>query len=143
MNKLNFVILLFIFAFCFQSVRSQRCNGNISFSLIDKKGKPILNNQVEIKEKPEPVGPSQIYYDSDKPTENKTAFSLGCSSGGVVSVIYKGAEMKINFKFYMEAEAEGKITFQKGYFIAEPKDREFGRARTGIQIRKAKDEELK
>lgn len=143
MSKLKFVFLLFVFAFCFQSVHSQRCKGNINFSLIDKKGKPILNNQVEIKEKPDPLRPSQIYYDRDKPTVNKTAFSLGCSSGGLVSIIYKGSEMKINFQFYMESEAEGKITFQKGNFIAEPKEAKSGTARTGIRIRKATDEELK
>lgn len=102
-----------------------------------------MNNQVKIKEKPEPVGPSQIYYDSDKPTENKTTFSLGCASGGVVSVIYKGSEMKINFKFYMEVMAEGKITFQKGDFIAEPEKAKFGKAKTGIIISKATDKELK
>ena len=143
MNKLNFVFLLFVFAFCFQSVRSQCCCGNIHFSLIDKKGKPILNNQVKIKEKPDAFGGSRILFDSSKPTENKTLFTIGCSSGGIVSVIYKGSEMKINFKFHMDAMAEGKITFQKGDFIAEPEKAEFGRATTGILIRKATDKELK
>jgi hypothetical protein len=89
------------------------------------------------------VAVSQIYYDSDKPTENYTRFSLGCNSGGVVSIFYKGSEMKINFKFYMEVAAEGKITFQKGSFIAEPEEAELGKARTGIVIRKATDEKLK
>jgi hypothetical protein len=143
MSKLNFVFLLFVFAFCFQSAYSQKCNRNIKFSLIDKKGKPILNNQVKIEVKPNSPSPAQIYYNSDKSTANVTELSLGCSSSGLVSVIYKGEEMKISFEFYMVAAAEGKITFQKGNFIAEPKDRERGRARTGILIRKAADKEIK
>ena len=143
MSKLKFVFLLFLFAFCFQTVRSQCCCGNINFSLIDKKGKPILNNQVKIKEKGYSSGQSRIYYDSEKSTENVTAFSIDCSSGGIVSVIYKGSEMRINFKFHMDAMAKGTITFQKGDFIAEPEKAEFGKARTGIRIRKATNEEMK
>lgn len=143
MYKLKFVFLLFVFAFCFQSVYSQKCVRNIKFSLIDEKGKPILNNQVKIEVKPDSPSPAQIYYDSDKPTANVTELSLGCSSSGIVLVIYKGEEMKISFEFSMTAGAEGKITFQKGGFIAEPKDGERSRARTGIRIRKSTDKEPK
>lgn len=143
MNKLNFISLLFVFAFCVEPVRSQFCGETVKFSLIDKKGKSILNNKVKIKEKSDTSVYSRIYYDRDKPTENVTSFKFGCTSGGIVSIIYKGSEMRINFKFRDSPGAVGKITFQKGDFIAEPEKAEFGRAGTEIRIRKATDEELK
>lgn len=140
MNKLNIVFLLFVFAFCFQSAYSQCCCGDIRFSMVDKKGKPILNNRLKIKEIPDHK-PSRIFFDSDKATENATGFVLGCTSGGIVSVIYKGSEMRINFKFHMDAMPKGKITFQKGDFIAEPVEK--FQPNTGIIIRKATKDEMK
>ena len=68
-------------------------------------------------------------------------FSVGCgTTREVLSVTYKRSEMKINFKFYGDfGYAFGKITFQKGNFIAEPENQKNGRS--GIQVRKATDED--
>ena len=67
---------------------------------------------------------------------------MRCTSGGIISVIYKGSEMRINFKFDFDGSANGKIEFQKGNFIAEPAEQEFGKER-GIVVRKATKNEMK
>ncbi len=110
--------------------------------MVDKKGQPILNNQLKIKQVPA-YQPLRIYFDSGKATGNVTSFLNHCTSGGIVSVIYKGSEMRINFKFDMDASGSGKIAFQKGNFIAEPTGEEFDKPGTGIVIKKAAEDEMK
>ena len=145
MNKLNIVFLLFVFAFCFQSAYSQCCCGTISFAMVDAKGTPLLNNRLKIKEAGEQTtsNTSRITYDRGNSTENITRLAMRCTSGGIISVIYKGSEMKINFKFSMDKSAEGEIIFQKGNFIAEPTEQEFGKWGTEMVVRKATKNEMK
>lgn len=144
MNKFSVVFLLFIFAFGISTARAQRCKGRIQFSLVDKKGKPLLNDQLEIKELDGGGEQTRIYFDRDNPTENRTNFDLGCDSGGSVSIIYQKAEMRVRFKFYMEVYAVGEIAFQTGDFVAEPVNLKAAKAnKIGIRLRKANDDELK
>lgn len=146
MKKLNSICLIFVFAFGIQAAYSQCCCGVVKFSLVDKDKKAIPNNRLEIREVGGrmPSSPSsRINYDRDNATANVTSLAMRCSSGGIFTVIYKGAKMNINFKFEMDQSAEGEIVFQKGDFIAEPIKTDSGVSRTGIIVRKAESGEMK
>jgi hypothetical protein len=69
-------------------------------------------------------------------------YHINCGNGNeLLSIIYKGSEMKINFKFLGDfGFPYGKITFKKGDFIAEPEGKDDVNRAVGIRIRKAKEE---
>jgi hypothetical protein len=144
MKWINLVSVLLIFAFCFQTVRAQCCCSEVRFSLVDKKGKSLDKSEIQIREITAGPFRHSLYFDSSKTNESEVVFHIKCGNGNeAISIIYKGAEMRIHFKFYAEFGLPvGRITFQEGDFIAEPEKIERGLAQ-GIRIRKATPEENK
>lgn len=145
MKKIHIIFLLFVFTFGVQAAYSQCCCGKIRFAMVDAAGKPLMNNRLKIRELGErtPSAESRISYERGAATENTTSLAMRCSSGGIVEIIYKGATMRVNFKFGMDESANGEIIFQKGDFIAEPDRKEGDSGRTGMVIRKAESGEMK
>ncbi len=142
MKKLNIVCLLFVFAFGIQEAYSQCCCGTISFSMVDKEKKAILNDRLKI-EGITTFSADTLFYERGKATANLTRLAMHCTTGGIVAVRYKGATMRLNFKFGMDESADGEIVFRKGDFIAEPIKQESSKWGTGIVVRKAGSDEMK
>jgi hypothetical protein len=123
--------------------------------LVEKKGNQLkqsevkikeINKRLEINEIYERLSPSsRFHFNDDKTDKVDVVYKIGCGYGDeVLSIIYKGSEMRIHFKFIHEfGRVSGKITFQKGDFIAEPKELNNVGIAKGIKARKATDEELK
>ncbi|MCD9186042.1 MAG: hypothetical protein LUM44_06395 [Pyrinomonadaceae bacterium] len=114
----------------------------MNFTVVDRKGKKLKPDKVKVRELPESSTRERVYF---KPDESNIVYHLGCGMGNeVVSIVYKGAEMKIHFRFFGEyGAAFGKITFQTGDFIATPGARDDRGTIREIIMRKATAEELK
>ena len=145
MKKITLVSVLLSFAVCFQTVRAQCCCSAVRFSLVDKKGKSLDKSKIQIREITAGLFRHGLHLDSNKTNESEAVFRIGCGEGNeVIAISYKGAEIRIHFKYYGEfGQPVGKITFQKGAFIAEPEKIERGTLAQGIRIRKATPEESK
>jgi hypothetical protein len=136
MKKLNLVFLLLVFTFCAYTVRSQCCCSKVRFSLVDKRGNKLDQSKVKITNITESDSANKeqiVFFIADEPNKG--------DGNELLSIIYKGSEMKINFKFLGDfGFPYGKITFKKGDFIAEPEGKDDVNRAVGIRIRKAKEE---
>jgi len=100
MKKFNFILLFFVFAFCFHSVRSQCCCSEVRLSLVDKKGNQLEQSKVKLKEITDRKNElSRVFFYGSETNKSDVFYRMGCASGKeVLSLSYKGSEMKIHFR---------------------------------------------
>lgn len=145
MKVVKFIILLFVFGFGATMKGEAQCRTEIRFYLVHKNGKKINLSKVIAGGTDRVNSTVNLAYEIDIEGESGKELILEgeCATGEEdVSMIYRGAEMKIRFKFTGDVgTVRGKIVFRKGSYIAEPQKPYSSERFEGIRIRRATKEE--
>lgn len=118
MKRILFGAASCLVLFTTTSAYSQCCCSGVNFKVLDKHSKVIPLSKLKITNitTEHDAKSLSLYYDP------AVSFHLYCGNGReVLSIIYKGKEMKVRFRFLGDfGHAYGEFKFEKGEYVAEP-----------------------
>ncbi len=141
MRRILFGAAVCLVLFAVTPAYSQCCCSGVSFKVLDKHSKVIPLTKLKITNVTTAQGDKQLSIAYD-PNVN---FHLYCGGGReVLSIIYKGKEMRVRFRFLGDfGHALGEFKFEKGEYVAEPAGPRIPPASTlTMNVRKMKKSEF-